>query len=69
MGVRFYAGYATLGEHVVVKRQPNNPYDSNAIQIDNVVGQQIGHIPRQIAAKLAKYMVRVLAKYPCLFSS
>lgn len=57
MGVRFYTGHATLGEHVVVKRDAGNPYDSNAIKVDNVMGHQIGHIPRQIAAKLAKYMV------------
>lgn len=31
-------------------------YDGNAIQVLNVQAQQIGHIPRQIAAKLARYM-------------
>lgn len=31
-------------------------YDSNAIQALNVQGTQIGHIPRQVAAKLASYM-------------
>lgn len=57
MGVRFYAGYASEGERVALKRQPHNQYDSNAIRVDNVMGQQIGHIPRNMAAKLAKYMV------------
>ncbi|KAH8702541.1 putative SNF2 family helicase [Talaromyces proteolyticus] len=56
VGVRYYRGHATLGEHVVVAREPNNQYDPNAIRVLNVMGQQIGHIPRQIAAKLAKYM-------------
>ena len=32
-------------------------YDHNAIRVDNVRREQIGHIPRQIAAKLARYMV------------
>ncbi|KAF2206071.1 hypothetical protein GQ43DRAFT_436496 [Delitschia confertaspora ATCC 74209] len=31
-------------------------YDKNAIQVQNVQRVQIGHIPRGIAAKLAKYM-------------
>lgn len=57
VGVRYYTGHATIGEHVLLTRQPNNPYDRNAIQVRNVMGHQIGHIPRQVAAKLAKYMV------------
>ena len=33
-------------------------YDRNAIRMDNVQGQQIGHIPRKLAEKLAPYIVR-----------
>lgn len=57
MGVRFYRGHATKGEHVVLNREPANPYDRNAIRVDNVMGAQIGHIGRAVAEKLAKYMV------------
>jgi SWI/SNF-related matrix-associated actin-dependent regulator of chromatin subfamily A3 len=57
VGIRYYNGYATPGEQVMVKREPSNPYDSNAIRIDNVQGLQIGHIPRQLASKLAPYLV------------
>jgi SWI/SNF-related matrix-associated actin-dependent regulator of chromatin subfamily A3 len=32
-------------------------YDSNAIRVDNVLGNQIGHIPRAVAEKLAPYLV------------
>jgi SWI/SNF-related matrix-associated actin-dependent regulator of chromatin subfamily A3 len=32
-------------------------YDSNAIRVDNVLGRQIGHIPRAVAEKLAPYLV------------
>ncbi len=32
-------------------------YDSNAIRVDNVLGHQIGHIPRTVAEKLAPYLV------------
>ncbi|KAF9883757.1 hypothetical protein FE257_002823 [Aspergillus nanangensis] len=56
VGVRFYDGHATRGEHVILKREPSNSYDSNAIRVDNVMGAQIGHIPRNMASKLAKYM-------------
>jgi SWI/SNF-related matrix-associated actin-dependent regulator of chromatin subfamily A3 len=56
VGVRYYNGYATVGEMVVVRREPHNQYDSNAIQVLNVQGAQIGHLPRTISGKLAKYM-------------
>ncbi|KAL8824855.1 MAG: hypothetical protein Q9191_004771 [Dirinaria sp. TL-2023a] len=56
VGIRYYTGYATVGEFVLIRREPSNIYDSNAIRIDNVQGNQIGHIPRTMAAKLARYM-------------
>jgi SWI/SNF-related matrix-associated actin-dependent regulator of chromatin subfamily A3 len=56
VGVRFYNGYASGGEQIIMRREPGNPYDSNAIRIDNVAGTQIGHIPRNVAAKLAPFM-------------
>ncbi|KAF2810532.1 uncharacterized protein BDZ99DRAFT_508925 [Mytilinidion resinicola] len=56
VGCRYYNGLATFGEMVVLKREPQNQYDRNAIQVRNVQGNQIGHIPKQVAAKLAKYM-------------
>lgn len=56
VGVRFYNGYATVGEMVVLRRETQNRYDRNAIQVLNVQGQQIGHIPKTWASKLAKYM-------------
>ena len=56
VGVRYYNGYATTGELVILRREPTNPYDPNAIRVDNVQGEQIGHLPRGLAAKLARYM-------------
>ena len=56
VGVRYYNGYATVGEMVICRREPQNQYDRNAIQVLNVQGEQIGHIPKTWAAKLAKYM-------------
>lgn len=58
VGVRYYRGYASVGERVLLRREPNNPYDKNAIRVDNVMGQQIGHIGRHMAARLAPYMVK-----------
>lgn len=33
-------------------------YDYNAIRVDNVFGNQIGHLPRKVVEKLAPYIVR-----------
>ena len=57
VGVRYYTGLASPGESVLVQREPGNPYDSNAIRVNNVLGTQIGHLPKTIAARLAPYMV------------
>ncbi|KAL8696081.1 MAG: hypothetical protein Q9201_007834 [Fulgogasparrea decipioides] len=56
VGVRYYTGYATIGEYVSVRREPSNPYDGNAIRVSNVMRDQIGHLGRREAAKLARYM-------------
>lgn len=65
VGVQYYTGHATPGEHVIVRREPHNPYDSNALRVENVQRDQIGHIPRTMASKLAKYMVRHSVLLPC----
>ncbi|RDL39831.1 putative SWI matrix-associated actin-dependent regulator of chromatin subfamily A member 3-like 1 [Venustampulla echinocandica] len=56
VGIRYYDGVATTGEQVMVKREPTNIYDRNAIRVNNVEGTQIGHIPRVLATKLAPLM-------------
>ncbi|KAJ5908428.1 hypothetical protein N7495_001110 [Penicillium taxi] len=56
VGVQYYRGLAVKGERVLPKREPENQYDRNAIKVFNVMGVGIGHIPRQVAAKLAKYL-------------
>ncbi|KAL6807880.1 SNF2 family N-terminal domain-containing protein [Trichoderma sp. SZMC 28013] len=56
VGVRYYDGYASPGEAVLCRREPENQYDRNAIRIDNVLHQQIGHLPRKIVEKLAHYI-------------
>ena len=56
VGIRYYNGRFGVGEYVKVKREPRNPYDRNAIRIDNIMNDQIGHIGREVAAKLAGLM-------------
>jgi len=36
VGVRFYTGFATVGERITIKREPSNPYDSNASRSSKV---------------------------------
>ncbi|XXG98117.1 hypothetical protein Hte_004437 [Hypoxylon texense] len=56
VGVRYYNGVVNPGEKVLCRREPNNQYDRNAIRVDNVMQNQIGHIPRALALKLAPYI-------------
>ncbi|EJT45195.1 hypothetical protein A1Q1_06427 [Trichosporon asahii var. asahii CBS 2479] len=43
-----YNGLVGAGEYVMLRRQPQNPYDSNAVQV--------GHVPRNTAARIAPLM-------------
>lgn len=58
VGVRYYNGVATPHELVVLRREAHNQYDSNAVRVDNVMGNQIGHLPRTVVSKLAPYVDR-----------
>jgi SWI/SNF-related matrix-associated actin-dependent regulator of chromatin subfamily A3 len=53
VGCRYYRGVAHKGEYVVFEREPQNPYDRNAIAVNNMRGAKIGHISRDMAATLA----------------
>lgn len=37
-------------------REPHNPYDNNAIRVDNTRGEQVGHIERKKACQIAPLM-------------
>lgn len=43
-------------------RQPQNPYDRNAVMVTNIYGSQVGHIKRELAAAMAHVMDNNLAK-------
>ena len=42
-----------VGEPVVLRREPTNVHDSNAIRVENSRGEQIGYIRRELAQTLA----------------
>jgi SWI/SNF-related matrix-associated actin-dependent regulator of chromatin subfamily A3 len=46
------------GEFVTLIREPANPYDRNAIRVDNVSGKKVGHIKATTAAALSPLMDR-----------
>ncbi len=56
VGIRYYAGIVSDRENTRLQRQPTNQYDRNAIQVLNIAGEQVGHIPREVAAALATQM-------------
>jgi hypothetical protein len=53
---RYYSGTAHPGEYVILRREPRNPYDSNAVRVDNMHGEKVGHIKREQAAVIAPLM-------------
>ncbi|KAM8834299.1 helicase-like transcription factor [Synchiropus picturatus] len=62
VGLNYYTGVVNKGEMVGLKREPQNPYDRNAVMVTNVNGQQVGHIKRNLAAAMAHIMDNNLAK-------
>ena len=42
-----------VGEKIILRREPSNPYDTNAIRVERFSGEQIGYIDRFKAASLA----------------
>lgn len=53
VGLQYYTGRVSDQEMVRLNREPNNPYDRNAIQVVNILGDQIGHVERYKACHLA----------------
>jgi HIRAN domain-containing protein len=44
---------AAPGRRLVLRRDADNPHDANAIAVDTATGEQVGWVPRAIAAELA----------------
>ena len=47
------------GEVVLLIREPNNPYDENAIAVKSRSGLSLGHIKRELAYELAPRLDRL----------
>lgn len=41
------------GDKMVLRRDPNNPYDSNAIGVYNTSGESLGNLPKELVEKLS----------------
>ena len=59
-GVQHYQGVAHAGEYVILRREPTNVYDSNALEVLNLANQRIGHIAKETASVLASIIDRKL---------
>ncbi|XP_056599172.1 helicase-like transcription factor isoform X3 [Triplophysa dalaica] len=62
VGLRYYSGVVNKGEMVSLVREPQNPYDRNAVVVANVYGSQVGHIRKELAAAVAYIMDNKLAR-------
>lgn len=51
-----YVKRLTLGEIVLLHREPENPHDTNAIVVKNQKEQRLGYVGKHIATNLALYM-------------
>ena len=55
-GVSYRQGVVALlkvGESVFVKRDPSNPYDSNACKVISSTGEELGFVPKNVAPRLS----------------
>ncbi|KAM6224475.1 helicase-like transcription factor [Rhynchocyon petersi] len=62
VGLRYYRGVVNNNEMVALQRDPDNPYDKNAIKVNNVNGNQVGYIKKDLAAALAYVVDNKLAQ-------
>ena len=69
VGLQHYNGSVTKGENVVLVRQKSNPYDSNAICVQNIINDQVGFISRGEAAALAGLIDKSQLKLEGIFPS
>ncbi|CAH2246897.1 helicase-like transcription factor isoform X1 [Pelobates cultripes] len=62
VGLRYYTGVVNNNEMVALQREPNNQYDRNAVKVNNINGEQVGHIKKELAAALSYIMDNKLAR-------
>jgi len=54
VGQKYHTGIVQDGDRVELRREPNNPWDSNGIRCYNGNGEGIGYIARKQATYLAR---------------
>jgi SWI/SNF-related matrix-associated actin-dependent regulator of chromatin subfamily A3 len=37
-------------------REPSNPYDANAVRVENIRSEKVGHLRRELVAEIAALM-------------
>jgi hypothetical protein len=71
VGIRFYDGVVENREMAIIRREPQNQYDRNAIQVLNLRNRQVGHVKKvksavsscsAIMSQLTKSMIGMLGK-------
>ncbi len=55
-------GRCVVGEEVVLIRDPENPYDRNAVRVYRLHGNQIGYLPAVVAGNLGSFESNVAAR-------
>lgn len=60
--MQYYSGIVNRNEMVQLVREPQNPYDENAIKVVNIRGEQVGHVERYKACHMAPLLDRGLCK-------
>ncbi|XP_059159107.1 helicase-like transcription factor [Physella acuta] len=62
VGVQYYKGTVSNNEMVNLVREPDNRYDCNAVKVENMGMEQVGHIKKEHAKALSQIMDKTVAK-------
>lgn len=46
----------TVGQPLLLEREPLNPADSSAIKVSDLMGQPVGYVAREVSCKIAPVM-------------
>jgi hypothetical protein len=53
---RLFMNALSVGDRLLLHREPSNPYDRNAIKVTNLMGGDVGYVAREVAALVAPDM-------------
>jgi len=52
VGGQHHSARLSAGESVRLVREPENPHDANAIRVENLAGEKVGHLPGHPQSRL-----------------